>query len=118
MTWWIALAGGLGAGLRFLLDSWLTSRVRARVPIGSLAVNVLGSFVLGLLVGHFGHDPQWTRVAGVGLMGGFTTFSAASVESARLLTAPKMQWLGLAHAIGVLVASVTAAFLGYWLGGL
>lgn len=114
MMLWIALGGGAGAVLRFVLDTTIAARVKARVPIGTLVINLLGSFVLGLLVGHFGHGSEFTKVLGTGAMGGFTTFSAASVESARLLLAPKVHWLGVLHALGMVIGSVLAAALGLW----
>lgn len=116
MMLWIALGGGLGAALRFAVDTWIAARVRARVPVGTTVINLLGSFLLGLLVGYFGHSSEVTKVLGTGVMGGFTTFGAASVESARLLLAPKVRWLGVAHAVAMVVAAVACAALGLSLG--
>lgn len=121
MTLWIALAGGVGAAARFLLDSWIVTRVRHRVPVGTIVINLLGSFVLGLLVGHFGHSSGWAKVVGTGAMGGFTTFSTASVEAARLLLDPKAtregRWAGVLHGFGMLVGAVLLAASGYALAG-
>lgn len=120
MMLWIALAGGVGAAMRFLLDSWIVTRVRHRVPLGTIVINLVGSFVLGLLVGHFGHASELTKVVGTGAMGGFTTFSTASVESARLLLDPKAprngRLVGVLHGVGMLVGAVLLAALGYTLG--
>lgn len=121
MMLWVALAGGMGAAGRFLLDSWIVTRVRHRVPLGTIVINLLGSFVLGLLVGHFGHSSDWAKVVGTGAMGGFTTFSTASVESARLLLDAKAtrsgRGMGLLHGLGMLVGAVLLAALGYAIGG-
>ena len=117
MMLWIALGGGTGALLRCVLDTWIAARVRVRVPVGTLVINLLGSFVLGLLIGHFGHASEATKVLGTGAMGGFTTFSAASVESARLLLAPKVHWAGVVHALGMVIGSVLVAALGLCVGG-
>lgn len=120
-TFWIALGGGCGAALRFLLDSWLVTRVRTRVPVGTLVINIVGSFVLGVLVGSLGHSSEVTKVLGTGMMGGFTTFSTASVESARLLldptAAPRRRLLGVAHAAVMVLGALLAAAIGYSLGG-
>ncbi len=113
-----ALAGGLGAVVRFLVDGWLGRfGQRLGVPIGTVAINVTGSFLLGVLTGWWmfrGPDPGWRLVLGTGFLGGYTTFSAASVEAARLARAGRGWWL-LAHAGGQLLLSVAGAALGLWL---
>ncbi|MEA5117002.1 MAG: CrcB family protein [Propionicimonas sp.] len=110
----IAVAGGLGATCRFVLDS-LISRLRAPLPLGTLVINVTGSFLLGLVTGWLlATGNQWAAVAGTGFLGGYTTFSTASVEAARLLRAGR-GWSLLLHAGGMVVISVAAAALGLWL---
>lgn len=116
----IAVAGGLGAVCRFLLDTWIGHRSKGSpVPLGTLVINVTGAFLLGLLTGwwmvHTG-DPGWKPVLGTGFLGGYTTFSTASVEAARLTRAGR-GWTVLAHAGGMLLLSVAAAGLGLWLAG-
>ena len=117
----VAVGGGLGAVGRFLLDTWIGHRTQGSpVPLGTLVINVTGSFLLGLLTGwwmfHTG-DPGWKPVLGTGFLGGYTTFSTASVEAARLTRAGR-GWTVLAHAGGTLLLSVTAAGLGLWLAAL
>ena len=109
-----AAAGGIGAALRFVLDGVIRSRFPA-FPIGTLVINVSGSFVLGLVTSFALGDvlpPEALTVLGVGLLGGFTTFSTASFETVRLVGA------ALAVGVGMLIASVLAAALGLWLGSL
>jgi fluoride exporter len=117
----VALAGGLGAVSRFLVDGLVDSiSRRASVPLGTLVINVSGSFLLGLVTGwwaaHTG-DPGLRLVLGTGFLGGYTTFSTASVEAARLATSGR-GWPATAQAAGMVVLSVSLAALGMWLGGL
>jgi CrcB protein len=109
----IALAGGAGAALRLVVDGLVRNRVGTALPWGTLAINIVGSFALGWLVGA-GAGRTWLDVAGTGFLGGFTTFSAASFETARL--ASDRRWpAAVGYGAGSLVASVGAASLGYFL---
>ena len=117
----IALAGGLGAVVRFLVDGLVDGLARrTSVPLGTLVINVSGSLLLGLVTGwwaaHTG-DPGLRLVLGTGFLGGYTTFSTASVEAARLALSGR-GWAAVAQVAGMLVLSVTAAALGLWLGSL
>lgn len=110
----IALAGGLGATCRFLLDT-LISRLRAPLPLGTLVINITGSFLLGLVTGWLlATGSAWAAVVGTGFLGGYTTFSTASVEGVRLWRAGR-GWSLLLHAGGMVLVSVAAAGLGLWL---
>lgn len=114
-----AVAGGVGAALRFVLDGAIRSRFPA-VPVSTLVINVTGSFVLGLVTaGALGGliPAEALAVLGVGLMGGFTTFSTASVETVRLV-GERRYGAALGSSVGMLVASVLAAAAGLWLGSL
>lgn len=110
----VAIAGGLGAMLRYLADNALPASVRARFPWGTALVNITGSFALGILSGLASHGlPDfWTDVLGVGIVGGYTTFSTASVETVRLGLA-RRHWSTVLNGIGVLVLCVTVAGTGY-----
>lgn len=114
-----AVAGGIGAGLRYLVDVLIVGGKPARFPLGILVVNLTGSFALGVLAGlgaaHLGTELAW--VLGVGLLGGYTTFSTVSVESALLIGAGEARrgWL---NAAGTLVLGVAAAAAGLALGSL
>ena len=79
----VGVLGGVGAIGRFLLDGHVAGRVGRDFPYGTLAVNVLGSFLLGVLVGVALSDDT-DRLLGTGLVGGFTTFSTWALESHRL----------------------------------
>lgn len=114
----LAAAGGFGAASRMLLDEFVTSKISGSIPWGTITINVSGSLALGLLtgltVGHLVPDP-WLLVIGTGFLGGYTTFSTASVETIRLMQ--QRRWmLSLANGFGTLVASAGAAGLGLWVG--
>lgn len=82
----VALAGGLGAALRLLVDGLVRARLGDRLPWGTIAINLTGSLLLGLLTGAVAaRAPDVAAVAGTGLLGGYTTFSSASLETVRLL---------------------------------
>jgi CrcB protein len=110
----MALAGGLGAGTRYSLDAWMRPRVSTSLPWSTHLINATGSLLLGLIVG-LGVDDSWHTTAGVGLLGGYTTFSTASVETVHLAI-DRRYGAAFANAIGMLVVSVAAAALGYAIG--
>ncbi|MGO2862170.1 MAG: fluoride efflux transporter CrcB [Brevibacterium sp.] len=116
----LAVAGGFGAAARMLLDGLIKSRVAGPTPWGTIIINVSGSLVLGFLTGLAAGQilPQaWLLVIGTGFLGGYTTFSTASVETVRLLQERK--WLiGLGNGLGTLVIATGAAGLGLWIAGL
>lgn len=128
----VAIAGGLGSVCRFLFDAVVSrhvsvTRERASLvpsfresafPLGTTLINILGSFILGLITGvwmTYGADPTVRAVLGTGFCGGFTTFSTASVETARLARGERNS-VALVHSVGMLVASVGAAWVGILLG--
>lgn len=115
MISWLALstAGGVGAVCRFLLDGAVQTRHKLGLPIGTLVINILGSFLLGALNGWVtrGGSAQIVWILGTGFCGGFTTFSTASVECFRLLTT-RQRRVGLGYASLTLIGAITAAFLG------
>ena len=116
----IALAGGLGSASRLFLDGIIRSRPRATMPWGTIALNLTGSFLLGLITG-FGTSqllPETVHlIVGAGFLGGYTTFSTASFETIRLLQERKWVIGGL-NGLGVLVAATAVAGLGLWIGSL
>lgn len=103
----VAVAGGAGAGLRYLLDLVVTALVGARFPWGTLVINVVGSFGLGILVGTV-TDADLLAVVATGLLGGFTTFSSVASASA-VLWDERRTAASVANALGTLVLAVAAA---------
>ena len=103
----VALGAGLGAPLRFALASALDEE---RFPWGTLLVNVVGSFLLGLFV-EAGATGHWLALLGTGFCGGFTTYSAFAVQTHRL--GPQR---GAAYAVLTIGASLAACALGVLVG--
>lgn len=110
----VALAGGLGAALRFVVESVVAARTSDRFPWGVVVVNVTGSFAIGLAVATIDVGTALTVVA-TGFLGGYTTFSTASLDTARLVLRGK-GGRAVAHAAGTAVACVAAAWVGLSLG--
>lgn len=113
----VGLAGGLGATLRYVADA-VARRVVPGYPLGTLVINVSGAFLLGLVTGLLasGHlGASVASVLGAGLLGGYTTFSTASVEAVVLLEEGRRS-AALLHAAGMLLLGVAAAAAGWWLG--
>ncbi|MBF5083039.1 CrcB family protein [Quadrisphaera sp. INWT6] len=114
------VAGGLGAGLRFVVDGALRARWAASLPVATTVINTTGSFALGLLVGLAqAHATPATETAqavlGTGLLGGYTTFSTASVEVVALLR-DRRRGAAALHAVTMLGGSVAAAAVGLAVG--
>jgi CrcB protein len=107
--------GGLGAVLRFLLDGAVSRRVGRAFPYGTLAVNLSGATALGVLAGAAVHGDAYT-LWGVGLIGGFTTFSTWMLESHRLAEEGRTV-LTVVNVAGSIVLGVLAVWLGRHLGG-
>jgi len=86
---YIVILGGLGCVSRYLMSGWTYTLVGRGLPYGTLAVNVIGSFLLGLLMviglRSILLSPKLRIGLTVGFMGGFTTFSTFSYETMRLL---------------------------------
>lgn len=84
-------------------------------PVGTIAVNVSACFLLGLLTGAVADDTV-LLVVGTGLLGGYSTFSTACVEGARLLLAGR-PGRAAAHTVGMVVGGLLAAVAGLMVGG-
>lgn len=123
MWLWIALAGGVGAAARFVVDALaathLMPRTRSALPLGSLLVNLSGSFLAGLVAGAGVRGlvgAELDTVLAGGFLGGYTTFSTAMYEAVWLLDRGE-QVTAAIHVMLMLVTSVPAAGLGLWLAG-
>ncbi|MGW8482288.1 fluoride efflux transporter FluC [Microbacterium sp. NPDC055903] len=107
-----SVAGGAGAALRYLVDVGVTHALGKRFPWGILVVNVTGSFALGVLTASL---PDALFVLGAGLLGGYTTFSTAMLDSLGLWQTER-RTSALLHLAGTFAASALAALAGLAVG--
>lgn len=105
----VAVAGGVGATLRFVIDMSIPVRWRTAYPWGTWIINLTGSFALGLLSGPLA-GLAWGSVVTIGLLGGYTTFSAASLETVTMAEDGKW-WRAILYGFGTLVLCILAAML-------
>jgi CrcB protein len=113
---WIGVAflGGCGALARFGLTLLVADRLHPHLPLGTMAVNVSGAFLLGLLAGA-SVDGSARLLFGVGLLGAYTTFSTWMVETQRIGEAGKRRIAILNLALSVALG-LGAVALGRWIG--
>jgi len=104
----------VGAPLRYLSDRAIQSRNDTVFPWGTLAVNVIGSLILGVVTGAVtagGASPQVQLAVGTGFCGALTTYSTFSYETLRLLE-DDARLFAAANVVASIVAGLGAAFLG------
>lgn len=115
----VASGGAIGAVARFLVGRGVLHLMGPGLPWGTLAVNILGSFIIGLLVEVFAlrmhASHEWQGFLIVGVLGGFTTFSAFSLEVALMIEKGQIT-TALIYAFGSLFLSVVALFIGLYAG--
>lgn len=111
----VFLGAGIGGALRHGVNLTALKLLGSGFPFGTLAVNIAGSFVMGLLVEWFAQkvDPgqTWRLFLTTGILGGFTTFSAFSLDTALMIERGATAMVGLYVLISV-IASVAGLFLG------
>jgi CrcB protein len=110
----VAIAGGLGAACRYMLDFAITQRTRGVLPWGTWAVNVTGSLALGFLVGlalQVNLPLEVKLVLGGGFLGAYTTFSTWMYESLRLIELGAWR-AAMVNLLGSVVSGGIAAMLG------
>ncbi len=114
MLLWVMIAGGLGTGARFLVGQWAAARLDPSFPYGTLIVNLVGCFALGLvaqLASSTSWSPELRAALTVGFLGGFTTYSSFNHETLSLFAAGSA-------GVALLNVGVTLAggFAAGWLG--
>jgi CrcB protein len=115
----ISLGAVFGANARYWLGTWVAQKWGSTFPVGTLLINVTGSFLLGLFMTlateRFLIDPRWRLLVAVGFLGAYTTFSTFTYESFNLLF--KGQWLpGLLNLLGSSLLGILAVGLGVFIG--
>ena len=111
----VFLGAGIGGALRHGVNLGSVRLFGTGFPIGTMLVNIVGSFLMGLLAGYFTYRtgvPQSTRLfLTTGILGGFTTFSAFSLDAA-LLVERNFYWSAAAYVAGSVLLSLVALFAG------
>jgi fluoride exporter len=110
----IGLGSFIGGISRYLLSGFIQSKLSSILPYGTLMVNILGCFLIGILYGvseRMSISDEWKLIIATGLLGGFTTFSAFSMESIQMLRQGQVM-----NSIGYVLLSVTLGLLATWLG--
>jgi fluoride exporter len=118
---WICLGGAVGTGARYLISVWLLRVAGPGFPWGTLTVNVLGSFLIGLILQVARTTDLLTPTLGLalttGVLGGFTTYSAFNYETLQFFQ--RDEWLlGFANLGGTVIACLAAGALGVFAGRL
>jgi CrcB protein len=124
LTWFAVAAGGaLGSLARFWMTGVMTALTGPRFPYGTLLINVLGSFVIGVMAGialtptRLGMHPDVRIFVMVGVCGGFTTFSSFSLQTLELMQSGNMIPAAF-YVAGSVVLCMVFVWLGWWLGRL
>ena len=109
----IMIGGAIGSALRYGISTWIAQAINSMFPWGTLAVNVIGSFLLGLIM-QAGLDttllsPTARAVLGTGVMGGFTTYSTFNYETLQYLQEGAWAMAGLNVATTLLVCLAAGA---------
>ena len=111
----VLLGGGLGSLARYLLGAAIMNRFGGKFPLGTLVINVTGSFAIGVLMTlfteRFEPHPYWRLLLVIGFLGGYTTFSSFEYET--LQTAREG---GSMLALLNIVGSVALGFAAVWAG--
>ena len=112
----VGLGGGLGAMARYLVGSLATRTFGFGWPYGTFIINVLGGLCMGLLISTLAHrggadQERWRLLLGVGLLGGFTTFSAFSLDTALMIERRQLATAAI-YASASVGLSVIALFAG------
>ncbi|QPC93202.1 fluoride efflux transporter CrcB [Mesorhizobium sp. INR15] len=113
----VVVGGGIGAGIRHLTNIGALRLVGPNYPWGTMVINIIGSFVMGVFIASLvrrGGSNELRLFVATGILGGFTTFSAFSLDFATLWergsTLP-----ALGYALASVIGAIIALFLGLWL---
>ena len=111
----VLLAGGAGAVLRFVVDRAVARRAARSFPFGTLAVNVSGAALLGLL-GSLALNRHAALLADTAFIGSYTTFSTWMLETQRLGEERQVRD-AVANVVASIVLGLAAALFGQWIAG-
>lgn len=116
LIWYVALGGAAGSALRYVIATYIQARSGSPFPVGTLMVNISGSILLGLVLRYAletpAISPDMRALLTTGVMGGYTTFSTFTYETAALLE--EGDWRRAALYVGLsVVISLIGTFLGF-----
>jgi len=115
----IFVGGGIGSVLRYALSRWINNTVISHFPFGTFIVNIIGCFLIGFIIFYSEryqeHVQEWRLLLVTGLCGGFTTFSAFSMENVQLLTDQRV-FISLLYTMGSIALGFLATYGGLLAG--
>ena len=108
---YIALGGGLGTVLRFLLTEYVNNNISNLIPFGTLSVNIIGCFVIGCIAGYFASksSPIYLFFV-IGFLGSFTTMSAFSIQTIELFNSNPIS--SILYVILTFSFTIVATYIG------
>lgn len=116
----VGTGGAIGSVARFLISGLVQQRSHSGFPWGTLAVNLTGSLLIGIVFGavdgRVGSDDLLAFLV-AGILGGYTTFSTFSVETMKLVDNRRYGWV-VVNTLGQVLAGLSLAAIGYWLGAM
>jgi len=111
----VLVGGGVGALARYVAASAIMARFGGKFPLGTLVINVTGSFLIGflmtMLTERFNLDPIWRLLLVVGFLGGYTTFSSFEWETYTAVREGSL-WAGMLNVF----SSIMLGYVAVWLG--
>jgi CrcB protein len=111
----VLLGGATGSLARYVVGTAIMTRVGGRFPLGTIFINISGSFLIGflmtMLTERLQPNPNWRLLLVVGFLGGYTTFSSFEWETFSLVR-DGARWLGLLNVLGSVVVGYAAVWLG------
>jgi CrcB protein len=116
----VMLGGATGSLARYMVGTAIMNRVGGRFPLGTVFINITGSFLVGflmtLLTERLNPHPNWRLVLVVGFLGGYTTFSSFEWETLALVR-DGGRWLALLNTVGSVILGYAAVWLGAVIAG-
>ena len=111
---YVMVGGAVGSGARYLTGRAMTALLGSGYPFGTLAVNLAGGLLMGVLVGVLARNAapeSWRLLLGVGVLGGFTTFSSFSLDVVTMIERGALG-LALGYILVSVIGSIAALFAG------